>query len=82
VLFNREARIAFGSDVLFNGSIDRTDPPRGDHSQLLRFITEPLWSLGEDMQHVPRPGPMSTFRRERRTNLFVGDAAIDPPHGS
>ncbi|HBS35920.1 MAG TPA: MBL fold metallo-hydrolase [Parvularcula sp.] len=73
VIFNREARIAFVGDVLFAGSIGRTDFPRGDHQALIRSITEKLWPLGEDMRFLPGHGPMSTFGRERQTNPFVGD---------
>jgi hydroxyacylglutathione hydrolase len=69
-------RIAFVGDVLFQGSIGRTDFPRGDFATLVRSITGQLWPLGDDMQFVPGHGPMSTIGDERRDNPFVGDAAL------
>ena len=68
--------IAFVGDVLFKGSIGRTDFPRGDIATLLRSITHELWPLGDDIRFVPGHGPMSTFGDERRDNPFVGDAAL------
>jgi glyoxylase-like metal-dependent hydrolase (beta-lactamase superfamily II) len=70
-----ERGIAFVGDVLFQGSIGRTDFPRGDFDTLVRSITAQLWPLGDDMRFVPGHGPMSTFGDERRNNPFVGDAA-------
>jgi len=64
-------------DVLFKGSIGRTDFPRGNHQDLLDAITGKLWPLGDDVQFVPGHGPMSTFGAERRSNPFVGDRAIE-----
>ena len=71
-----DRRIAFVGDVLFQGSIGRTDFPRGDFPTLVRSITHELWPYGDDVQFVPGHGPMSTFGDERRTNPFVGDAAL------
>jgi len=68
--------VAFVGDVLFAGSIGRTDFPRGDHDTLIRSITTQLWPLGDEMQFVPGHGPMSTFGAERRSNPFVGDAVL------
>jgi glyoxylase-like metal-dependent hydrolase (beta-lactamase superfamily II) len=68
--------IAFVGDVLFAGSIGRTDFPRGDHATLIRSIVERLWPLGDETQFVPGHGPMSTFGAERASNPFVGDAAL------
>ena len=62
--------------VLFNGSIGRTDFPRGDHATLIRSITEQLWPLGDEVTFVPGHGPYSTFGEERRTNPFVADAVL------
>jgi len=73
VIHNRDAKIAFVGDVLFQGSIGRTDFPRGDHAQLIASITEKLWPLGEDVSFVPGHGPVSTFGQERRSNPFVAD---------
>ena len=76
VFVQRERRIAFVGDVLFQGSVGRTDFPRGDFDTLVRSITEQLWPLGDDVQFVPGHGPMSTFGDERRSNPFVGDDAL------
>jgi hydroxyacylglutathione hydrolase len=73
VIHNREANLAFVGDVLFAGSIGRTDLPRGNHQQLIDSITSKLWPLGEDIRFVPGHGPTSTFGQERRTNPFVAD---------
>ena len=76
VYFHPEMRLAFVGDVLFKGSIGRTDFPRGDHDALVKAITQKLWILGEDVQFISGHGPMSTFGVERRTNPFVGDAYL------
>lgn len=77
VVFYHEAmRIAFVGDVLFKGSIGRTDFPRGDHATLISSITAKLWPLGNDVRFVPGHGPMSTFGEERRSNAFVADAVL------
>ena len=76
VFHNKTMNIAFVGDVLFQGSIGRTDFPRGDHQTLIDSITGKLWPLGDDVVFVPGHGPHSTFGHERRTNPFVGDAAL------
>jgi hydroxyacylglutathione hydrolase len=76
VLFNEENRIAFVGDVLFAGSVGRSDLPRGNHDQLVRSITERLWPLGDDMRFVPGHGQMSSFGWERKTNPYVSDLAL------
>lgn len=73
VIHQREAKVAFVGDVLFAGSIGRTDFPRGNHDQLIQSITSKLWPLGDDTTFIPGHGPMSTFGRERQTNPFVAD---------
>lgn len=73
VIHNPAAKIAFVGDVLFAGSIGRTDFPRGDHAQLIASITDKLWPLGEDVTFVPGHGPASTFGKERQSNPFVAD---------
>lgn len=73
VLVDKQARLAFVGDVLFHGSIGRTDFPRGDHKALLQSITTKLWPLGDDIRFVPGHGPMSTFAHERAHNPFVAD---------
>ena len=77
IFFHRQARFAQVGDVLFKGSIGRTDFPRGNHQDLLDAITGKLWPLGGDVQFVPGHGPMSTFGAERRSNPFVSDLAIE-----
>jgi glyoxylase-like metal-dependent hydrolase (beta-lactamase superfamily II) len=77
VLFHREARFAQVGDVLFQGSVGRSDFPLGDHAQLIASITQKLWPLGDDVRFVPGHGPMSTFGAERRFNPFVSDDALD-----
>ena len=73
VFFNRDYNLAIVGDVLFRGSIGRTDFPRGDHDTLIRSIREKLWPLGNEVQFVPGHGPASTFGHERQTNPFVSD---------
>ena len=74
VIHNASGALAFVGDVLFRGSIGRTDFPRGNHQQLLDSITGKLWPLGDHMRFVPGHGPMSTFGQERQDNPFVADA--------
>jgi glyoxylase-like metal-dependent hydrolase (beta-lactamase superfamily II) len=69
----REAGIMFCGDVLFRGSIGRTDLPGGDHPTLIHSILEKLWPLGPDMRFVPGHGLPSSIGEERRSNPFVGD---------
>jgi len=76
VFFHEGVRVAFVGDVLFQGSIGRTDFPRGNYQQLIDSITQRLWPLGNDMAFVPGHGPMSTFGRERLTNGYVADEAL------
>ena len=76
VFFHRGARFAQVGDVLFQGSIGRTDFPRGDFKTLIASITGKLWPLGDDVAFVPGHGPMSTFGAERRSNPFVADEVL------
>ena len=61
----------FVGDVLFAGSIGRTDFPQGDHDQLISSITQRLWPMGNETVFIPGHGPESTLGRERRTNPYV-----------
>jgi hydroxyacylglutathione hydrolase len=79
IFFHRQARFAQVGDVLFQGSIGRTDFPRGNHADLISSITTRLWPLGDDVRFVPGHGPMSSFGQERRTNPFVADAVLAEP---
>ena len=63
---------AFVGDVLFAGSIGRTDFPQGDHDQLISSITQRLWPMGDDTVFIPGHGSESTFGRERQSNPYVG----------
>ena len=75
VFFQPDARLAIVGDVLFQGSIGRTDFPRGNLNDLLSAIRTKLFPLGDDIQFVPGHGPVSTFGQERKTNPFCGDNA-------
>lgn len=76
VFVHRPSRFALVGDVLFAGSIGRTDFPQSDHQALIDAIVTKLWPLGDDITFIPGHGPTSTFGQERRTNAFVGDAAL------
>jgi glyoxylase-like metal-dependent hydrolase (beta-lactamase superfamily II) len=77
VIFHHpESKLALVGDVLFAGSIGRTDFPLGDHQALLTSVATKLWPLGDDTAFIPGHGPTSTFAHERRHNPFVGDAAL------
>jgi len=71
VFFQRETQLAFVGDVLFRGSIGRTDLPRGNHRDLISSIRDRLLPLGDEVQFVPGHGPLSTLGHERRTNPFL-----------
>ena len=70
---HRPSKLAIVGDVLFAGSIGRTDFPRGNHAALIRAIREKLFPLGDDFEFIPGHGPMSTFGEERKNNPFVAD---------
>lgn len=72
VFFNAAERLAIVGDVLFKGSIGRTDFPRGDYQTLIDSIQLKLWPLGGDITFIPGHGPISTFAEEMRSNPFVG----------
>ena len=76
VFHHAPSNLAIVGDVLFQGSVGRTDFPKGDFPTLVRSITGRLWPLGDATAFVPGHGPMSSFGRERATNPFVGDAAL------
>ena len=75
VFYSPEAKRAFVGDVLFAGSIGRTDFPGGDHDTLISSIRERLWPMGNDTVFIPGHGPESTFGRERQSNPYVHDMA-------
>ena len=76
VLHHPESKLAIVGDVLFQGSIGRSDFPRGNHQDLINSITQRLWPMGGDTAFICGHGPMSTFAHERATNPFVSDAAL------
>jgi hydroxyacylglutathione hydrolase len=76
VFFHAPSRFAIVGDVLFQGSIGRTDFPGGDHATLIHSIRGKLFPLGDDVRFLPGHGPLSSFGDERRANPFVSDAAV------
>lgn len=76
VFHHAPSKLAIVGDVLFQGSIGRTDFPMGNHQDLLDAITGKLWPLGGDTVFVPGHGQPSNFAQERRTNPFVADAVL------
>ncbi len=75
VFFDAADGFVISGDVIFKGSIGRTDFPRGDYATLLSSIRDRLFPLGDEVTFLPGHGPVSTFGEERRSNPFVGDAA-------
>lgn len=73
VFYSSTDELAIVGDVLFNGSIGRSDFPRGDHQTLVDSIRRQLFSLPDDTRFIPGHGPMSTIGEERRHNPFVAD---------
>lgn len=73
VFYSAQAQRAFVGDVLFAGSIGRTDFPQGNHQDLLSSIRQKLWPMGDETIFIPGHGPESSFGQERRTNPFVRD---------
>jgi len=71
VYFNRAARFAHVGDVLFHGSVGRTDLPGGNHAALIRSIKEKLLPLGDDVGFICGHGPGGRFGEERRSNPFL-----------
>lgn len=71
VFYSSEAKRAFVGDVLFAGSIGRTDLPQGDHDTLIASITQRLWPMGDATVFIPGHGPESTFGIERHSNPYV-----------
>ena len=76
VFVHRRAGFAVVGDVLFQGSIGRTDFPMGNHDDLIASIRNKLFPLGDDIAFIPGHGPPSTFGQERQTNPFVSDIAL------
>jgi hydroxyacylglutathione hydrolase len=73
VYVNKAAGVALVGDVLFQGSIGRTDFPYGDTEALISSVRNKLFPLGDEIVFVCGHGPASSFGQERQTNPFVGD---------
>ncbi len=73
VFFNNDMRFAIVGDVLFNGSVGRTDLPGGDHAALISSIKNKLLPLGDNIGFICGHGPGSNFGHERMTNPFLND---------
>jgi glyoxylase-like metal-dependent hydrolase (beta-lactamase superfamily II) len=71
IFFHRAERAAIVGDVIFRGSIGRTDFPRGDHMTLLTSIRDRIWPLGDDVTLFPGHGPTTTVGEERAHNPFL-----------
>ncbi|ASJ96511.1 MULTISPECIES: MBL fold metallo-hydrolase [Shewanella] len=76
VFYSESDRLAWVGDVLFKGSIGRTDFPQSSHQALIQSITQVLWPLGRDVSFIPGHGPISTFGAERQQNPFVADQLL------
>jgi hydroxyacylglutathione hydrolase len=74
VYFNKEMRFAHVGDVLFSGSVGRSDIPGGDHATLIRSIKDKLLPLGDDVGFICGHGPGSSIGQERMTNPFLTGA--------
>jgi len=72
VVFVEQAqKLAIVGDVLFKGSVGRSDLPRGDGATLLQSIKQKILPLGDEVRFIPGHGPMSTIGEEKRSNPFL-----------
>ncbi|MGV6807792.1 MAG: MBL fold metallo-hydrolase [bacterium] len=76
IFYHPKQRFAIVGDVIFKGSIGRTDFPGGNHGQLISSIRDKLFPLGDDVRFLPGHGPVSTFGYERQHNPYVGDSVV------
>jgi glyoxylase-like metal-dependent hydrolase (beta-lactamase superfamily II) len=76
VYFSSALRLALVGDVLFRGSIGRTDLPLADHATLLRSIADKLMVLDDDVAVFPGHGPSTTIGAERRSNPFLAGGML------
>ena len=76
VFHHPPSRLALVGDVLFAGSVGRTDFPLSDHDALIRSVVTKLWPMGNDTAFIPGHGQASTFAAERRSNPFVADSVL------
>ncbi|QYJ91560.1 MBL fold metallo-hydrolase [Shewanella halotolerans] len=77
VFYSEADKLAWVGDVLFKGSIGRTDFPQSSHTDLINSITQVLWPLGREVSFIPGHGPISTFGAERQQNPFVADQLLN-----
>jgi hydroxyacylglutathione hydrolase len=75
IFHSQDDQLALVGDVIFQGSIGRTDFPQGNHAELVASIRNKLFPLGDDITFFPGHGPTSTFGIEKRTNPFVSGKA-------
>lgn len=73
VFVEKSQNFAMVGDVLFKGSIGRSDFPQGNQADLINSIRNRLFPIGDDIHFIPGHGPMSTFGQERLSNQFVAD---------
>ena len=76
IFHHAPSKFAQVGDVLFQGSVGRSDMPGGNHQTLIKSIVEKLWPLGSDTSFIPGHGAASTFAHERANNMFVSDRAL------
>ena len=76
-----DAAVVLGGDVLFRGSVGRTDFPGGSFEQLTAGIKRKLWTLSPETVVYPGHGPVTTIGHEKRTNPYVGDGAREKKNG-
>ncbi|MCC2980544.1 MBL fold metallo-hydrolase [Sphingomonas sp. IC4-52] len=77
IFHHAPSKFAQVGDVLFQGSVGRTDLPQGNHKMLINSIVTKLWPLGSDTAFIPGHGKPSTFAHERQWNMFVSDEALE-----
>lgn len=80
IFYHQPGHLAIVGDVLFAGSIGRTDLPRGNFDHLIGSIRNQLWPLGDDITFVPGHGGLSTFKQERESNPYVADHLFGKEH--
>ena len=71
VFDSAEDALIIGGDILFQGSIGRTDFPRGNHQDLISNIQQKLYTLPDATEVIPGHGPMTSIGHEKRTNPYV-----------
>ena len=69
--------VVFSGDVLFRGSIGRTDLPDSDPEQMRESLRGPVWELDDELQVLPGHGPATTVAQERATNPYLRQANAD-----